>query len=142
MNTTEMVRFLQPHVSGFSLGFQFNNKHGDDVVLGGKVIRSLDLRAIVDKESDPEGKSDLVYMTLDDGVGEMLIVVPSLFLDEADVEIGDIVLAEGILCEVKKETVFKSKANSEIIKTRDDEPLRLLVKHISKLPLATPVVEK
>src|SRR5699024_9681451 len=131
MESTEMVRTLRPHVTGFSLGFQLCNDHGDEVVAGGKIVRTFNTKNI-----STENSPNIVYVTIDDGVGELLLLVPEKFWDESGLELGYVAITEGILCEMKKTTIFRTKNNTQIKQSRDDEPLKLLVKEINNLSLS------
>ncbi|WP_263117495.1 DNA-binding protein [Bacillus subtilis] len=121
----QLVKTIHPHVSGFSRGFQLNGKLKQEVVCGGKV------KHIVDMSLWSNG--DLVYVTIDDGVGELLVVVPKVLWDETDVTNNSLIVAEGILYAPSKDLVFKSRAGTDIKKVRKDEPFRVLVRSIKMI---------
>ncbi|UOE58232.1 DNA-binding protein (plasmid) [Cytobacillus oceanisediminis] len=121
---------LQPHITGFSVTFQLEGKPGQEIICGGKVTKIVDMS----QWGDENEQGWLIYVTLDDGAGEMLIVVPGLLWEEVDAEVGDVVIASGILFSLPKTCQFKSKADTDILVVRADDPLRLLVRTIRKLP--------
>lgn len=122
--TKRLIDLLKPRVSGFSHTFHQEGEHGQEVVCGGLV------KSIV-KAGDWTAQNDIVYVTLDDALGEILIAVPSPLW--TDIKKEDVVLVEGVLFALKKECEFVSKAGTEIQITRKDEPLRVLTKSIKKI---------
>lgn len=120
-----LIQMLKPLVTGFSLEIQLNNKHEDEITCGGRIISILDMSLISD---DPS--SQIVYVKLDDGIGETLVLVPVLEWRKYSPQLGDIILAEGQLYKVLKETVFKTKTGSTYTVTDNSEPLRLLTRSI------------
>lgn len=124
-----LINILLPHITHVSHQIHAIGTHGETVRSGGEVIRILDTSQFED-----DGESgNLIFLTLDDSLGEILALVPKPFFDELDIQLKDVVVVEGILYQLKKETNFISKANSTITKKRNDEPLRILVKDIEKL---------
>lgn len=123
----QLVRTLQPHVSGFSQSFQMNGKSKDIVSCGGKV------KYVVDPSNWSDVPEDIIFVTLDDGVGELLIVVPTELWTEADTKVGDTLIAKGVLFKPLKEGTFLSKAGTDIKVTRTDEPFRVLVMSVHML---------
>lgn len=124
-----LINTILPHITHVSHQIHTTCAHGDTVRSGGEIIRILDTSQFED-----EGESgNIVFLTLDDSLGEILALVPKPFFDELDIQLKDIVVVEGMLYQLKKETDFVSKANSTIIKSRNDEPLRILVKEIKKI---------
>lgn len=125
-----LMKTLAPHITGFSLTFQKEGKPEDDVVCGGKVHRIVDMS----QWGDPNNNR-LVYATLDDGTGELLIVVPGNIWSsvEEEIAIGDIVIASGQLFSLQKECNFVTVAETTIKVKQPDDPLRILVKKIRKL---------
>ena len=122
--TKRIIELLKPIVSGFSHTIHQEGVHGDGVICGGAV------KSVV-RSSDWTDQDDLVYVTLDDALGSILIVVPTQLWK--GIEVNDIVVAEGVLFSLKKECTFVNKAGGEITITRPNDPLRVLVKKISKL---------
>lgn len=123
-----LIKTLKPHITGFSLTFQLEGKPGDEVVCGGKVRQVVDMS----EWGDPD-KNRLVYVTLDDAVGELLIVVPGILWSDVQAEIDDVVIAAGVLFKLPKDCEFLTVAKTKTIVKQPDEPLRLLVKKIRKL---------
>lgn len=123
-----LIKTLKPHITGFSLTFQLQGKPGQEVVCGGKVNRIVDM-----SEWGDEGANRLVYVTLDDAVGEMLIVVPGILWSNVQAKIDDVVVATGVLFALSKECEFLTVAETKIKVKQPNDPLRLLVKKIRKL---------
>lgn len=124
-----LIRTILPHITHVSHQIHTAGVHGDTVRSGGEVVSILDT-----SQFEVKGKSgNIVFLTLDDSLGEILALVPKPFFDELDIRQKDIVIVEGSLYQLEKETDFVSKANSTITKKRNDEPLRVLVKSIKKL---------
>jgi hypothetical protein len=98
------------------------------VVCGGKVSRVVDMSDWADED---ETKSWIIYVTLDDG----LIVVSGPLWEDIEADVGDIVIASGILFSLSKTCQFKSQANTDITVICENEPLRLPVRSICKLPM-------
>lgn len=120
---SELIQLLKPHVDGFSQGFQLNNQREDEITCGGKVVSIVDTSLLDDK-------SQIVYVRLDDAVGEMLIMVPTETWRANSPKVGDVIIASGQLHKMTRQCVFKSKADTYITRTDDSEPLRLLTKSI------------
>lgn len=127
--SSKFIRKIKPHISGFSRQIHLSGKHLDKVVSGGRVTSILDMS----NWSDSEG-SDVVYVRIDDVVGDILILVPGVLWREISASIGDIVIANGVLFELSMECTFKSKAGTDIVVKRGTEPFRVLVHSIHKLP--------
>lgn len=125
---SNLIKMLKPHVQNFSAGFQMNGKHGDVVVCGGKITHAIDMSNFTNNE-----KEQLVYVQLDDGVGEFLILVTKSLWEQGGWKKGDIILAKGLLFMLKKELIFQSEAGTKIKQERRDEPLRLLTETIKTL---------
>jgi hypothetical protein len=98
------------------------------VVCGGRIKHVVNMS----DWSDLDG-SDIVYVTIDDAVGDLLILVPGLLWRESEAKHGEIVIASGLLFALNKECKFVSKAGGDIIVNRGNEPFRVLVKTIHKL---------
>ncbi|MES9681630.1 DNA-binding protein [Gottfriedia acidiceleris] len=124
----ELVKKLKPHVSGFSQEFHYSGIYGNKVDCGGAVIRVVDMRIWSDEE-----EAKIVYVTIDDGIGELLILVPAELWDSLSAKKDDIVIANGVLFTFEKICKFKSKAGGDIIINRGKEPFRVLVESIKKL---------
>lgn len=124
----KLVKKLQPHISGFSRSFQIDGIQGKEVVCGGKVSRVVDMS----KWSDHD-EADIVYVTIDDGIGELLILVPRILWKEAAAGKGEIIIANGQLFALSRDCMFKSKAGTDILVSHGNEPFRVLVKSIHKL---------
>ncbi|MFE4029223.1 DNA-binding protein [Priestia sp. YIM B13551] len=124
----QFIETLKPHVTGFSQSFQMHGKQRDEVTCGGRVKYVVDTGKMHDNLNDR-----IVYVTLDDEVGEILIVIPSIFWDNLHAKIGDIVIARGVLYSPEKECTFESKAGGIIKIIRENDPFRVLVKSIYKL---------
>lgn len=124
-----LINTILPHITHISHQIHTEGTHGDSVRSGGEVISILDMSQF----SDNGQSGNVVYLTLDDSLGEILALVPKPFFDELKIQQKDIVIVEGVLYKLEKKTDFVSKANSTITKSRDDDPLRILVKNIKKL---------
>lgn len=122
----KLLQQLLTEISGFSHSFQLNGKPNDEVTCGGRVMSINDMSLILEDESD------LVYVIIDDVVGELLILVPGLLWRELNLEKGDVVIATGLLHKLEKQCNFKSKSGRDLIIKRDDEPFRVLIKSIKK----------
>lgn len=120
----KVIELLKHIVSGFSHTIHQEGVHGDGIICGGIV------KTVV-RSSDWTDQDDIVYVTLDDALGSILIVVPTQLWK--GIEVNDIVAAEGVLFSLKKECNFVSKAGGEITVVQPNEPLRVLVKKITKL---------
>lgn len=146
--TNGLIKMLRPHVTGFSEFYLANGEHSQQVTIGGVVNSVLDTAMLDYSEDDHklgyqlneetpaelyEG-NDYIYLMVDDAVGEMSYIVPGVVWRQAHLNMGDVVLATGVLYQMKKVTNFISKAGTPILIDREDEPLRLLVKDIRKLP--------
>ena len=124
-----LIQSLKPQVTAFTAQIHNEGAHGDEVTCGGKIIRFVDSLSWVDDDNR------IVYATIDDAVGEILIVVPYALWQTEKFKIGDVIIAEGVLFSLLKECEFVSKAETPIIIRRKDEPLRVLVKELRKIQL-------
>ncbi|WP_438878866.1 OB-fold nucleic acid binding domain-containing protein [Bacillus cereus group sp. Bce040] len=123
------MKRLQPHIDEFSYGLQSSGIQDKEVVCGGQIMSSVNMADLSDKDG-----SNIVYVTLNDGLGELLIVVPLIFWRELNAKKGDVVIASGKLFALKRDCTFKSKAGTNIIVSHGHEPFRVLVREINKLP--------
>lgn len=107
--SNNLVSKLSPWVTTFSEGIRYKCQHKDELLVGGKIVRIFDLAKIL---SDEEA---MVYITLDDDVGQMALVMPSKIYQECNSKYsfceGMIVLAKGRLLDpdnsLKKPTILK-----------------------------------
>ncbi|EAO56656.1 hypothetical protein RBTH_08805 [Bacillus thuringiensis serovar israelensis ATCC 35646] len=68
------MKQIQPHISGFSYSLQANGEDGQDIVCGGRIKLVFDMYKYNDQT-----EGDLSYVTIEDGLGELLILVPGCF---------------------------------------------------------------
>ncbi|MEK1828788.1 DNA-binding protein [Priestia megaterium] len=126
----KLITTIKPRISAFSYTIHKEGRQREEVTCGGKIKYIVDTGLLTDNPSER-----VIYVTIDDGLGELLIVIPSIFWDNIHATIGDVVIAEGILFSPPKECEFESKAgdNIKIKVIREDEPFRVLVKSIEKI---------
>jgi hypothetical protein len=90
-----LVSKLKPWVTTFSEAIRYQHHHKDELKVGGKITNIFNLA-----ESSQDIK-DMVYLTLDDGVGKISLVVPNDVYKELDKEYSFqkdmLVLADGKL---------------------------------------------
>ncbi len=125
----KLMKQIQPHISGFSYILQKEGEDGQEVVCGGKIKLVFDMYKFND-----QAEGDLAYVTIEDGLGELLILVPGVLWRELHAKKGDVIIASGKLFALKRECKFKSKAGTDIIVPHGYEPFRVLVREINKLP--------
>ncbi|MDA1616403.1 DNA-binding protein [Bacillus cereus group sp. TH204-1LC] len=125
----KLMKQIQPHISGFSYILQKDGKDEQEVVCGGKIKLVFDMYKYNDQK-----EGDLSYVTLEDGLGELLILVPGVLWRNLGAKKGDVVIASGKLFALKRECKFKSKADTDIIVSHGYEPFRVLVREINILP--------
>lgn len=93
--SSDLVPKLKPWVTTFSEAIRYNHKHGETLKIGGKV---RNVYSIPSMDKDDE---DMTYINIDDGVGEMTLLVPERFYKQLkelyQLSEGMIVLAEGRL---------------------------------------------
>lgn len=124
-----LIQSLKSEVTAFTAQIHRSGEHGDEVTCGGRIIRFVDSQSWVDDENR------IVYATIDDALGEILIVVPYVLWQSKEFKKGDIIIAKGILFSLLKECEFVSKAETPITIRRNDEPLRVLVREVKKIQL-------
>jgi hypothetical protein len=98
--TKELVQQLQPYVTAFSTTVQNHSKHGDTVAVGGVVTSVLNLMELLSNALDEEFRTEGVYVTLDDGIGEFSVcLAPKAYeifeKKYGKLEVGKVILAEG-----------------------------------------------
>ncbi|MCU5076855.1 DNA-binding protein [Bacillus cereus] len=125
----KLMKQIQPHISGFSYILQKDGKDEQEVVCGGKIKLVFDMYKYNDHK-----EGDLSYVTIEDGLGELLILVPGVLWRNLGAKKGDVVIASGKLFALKRECKFKSKADTDIIVSHGYEPFRVLVREINILP--------
>ncbi|MDK2600516.1 hypothetical protein QO179_23755 [Bacillus stercoris] len=135
-----IVQKLKPYVTTFSAAVPIHCKHGDEVTVGGKVTQVLNLSDILKETEDKDFQTEGVYVTLDDGVGNNQIVLPSEIFKKASetfngINIGDIFLAEGRVFQLDTTHTYK-KANGKTVTVdnSNDETTRILAWDIKPLP--------
>mgnify|MGYP002398712452 CR=1 FL=1 len=86
----EIYHKVKPHVTAWSVSLP-QCEHGQEVLVGGKLLQVMDLSPLVEEEG--------VYLTLDDGLGTISIVMPSSayehFQHQLSFQKGDLLLARG-----------------------------------------------
>lgn len=125
----KLMKQIQPHISGFSYILQKDGEDGQEVICGGKIKLVFDMYKYNDQT-----EGDLSYVTLEDGLGELLILVPGVLWRNLGAKKGDVVIASGKLFALKRECRFLSKAGTDIIVPHGYEPFRVLVREINILP--------
>ncbi|MDA1918131.1 DNA-binding protein [Bacillus cereus group sp. BcHK140] len=125
----KLMKQIQPHISGFSYILHKDGEDGQEVVCGGKIKLVFDMYKYNDQT-----EGDLSYVTIEDGLGELLILVPGVLWRKLGAKKGDVVIASGKLFALKRECKFKSKAGTDIIVPHGYEPFRVLVREINILP--------
>lgn len=90
-----LVTRLKPWVTTFSEAIKHDYSHGNEVCVGGKILRIFNTLNLSDK---PDFIST-VQIDIDDDVGAMTLLVPTEIYDKCkekyDLKIGDVILAEG-----------------------------------------------
>lgn len=90
----ELVKTLKPFVTTFSEAIPTHCKHGDEVRVGGQIVDVLDMSQIIEGDGEKG-----VYITLDDGVGHVNVVLPESayhkYQEAFKLDKGMVVLVEG-----------------------------------------------
>lgn len=90
----ELVKTLKPFVTTFSEAIPTHCKHGDEVRVGGQIVDVLDMSQIIEGDGEKG-----VYITLDDGVGHVNVVLPESayhkYKEAFQLDKGMVVLVEG-----------------------------------------------
>jgi len=124
----EIIDKIKPHITAFSYTIQKNSKQKDEVTCGGKVKYIVDMGMLTD-----DHRQRLIYVTIDDTLGDLLVVVPAVFWDQVNITVGDIIVATGIVFRPEKVCDFVSEAGTTITVPQEDDPFRILVKSIRKI---------
>lgn len=133
-----LVKYLEPFVTGFSEGILTEGQHGERVVCGGIVKSLTDIAEWTDVSYQPKEKQptemaqrDLVYVMIDDAVGELLLLVPGDTWRRSKADVGKIIVAEGVLYSLKRHMRFKNEAGGIIEVDGPNETFRVLVATIT-----------
>jgi hypothetical protein len=123
-----IIDTIKPHITAFSYTIQKSSKQKDEVTCGGKVKYIVDTGMLIDDQ-----RQRIIFVTIDDTLGELLVVVPPVFWDQLDIVVGDIIITTGVVFRPEKVCDFVSEANTTITVKQDDDPFRILVKSIRKV---------
>lgn len=86
----ELIHRLRPLVTTFSAAIDVKYSHGDEIKVGGKIIRIFDLPSII------KNGNGMVQIEIDDAVGITTLMVPDMLLKDGEkLNIDDIVVAKG-----------------------------------------------
>lgn len=123
-----IVQKLKPWVT-FSAVINKKYKHGDELCVGGRILDIVDVSSLLPENSQ---QTEGVYITLDDGLGTISIVMPSAayrkYKKEINLEPGSIILAYGRLHSMSL------KANDSVIKHHPEKTMRVLCWRVSQVP--------
>lgn len=134
---------LEPYVSAFSATLPLRHQHGDTVTVGGEVTGILNMMNIMQDAYEEDFRTDGVYVTLDDGIGESyLCVAPTAFQTyeekHGELKIGQVVLVEGKLHRLDTTHSYKNAKGKKVtIDKHPDDALRVLVYQMAPLPKKT-----
>jgi hypothetical protein len=122
-----LVPVLKSLVTTFSEGIKYNCKHRDELCVGGKIVSILNMSQLM---ANPE---EMVYLTLDDDVGKMSLMVPGTIFKQLNEKFslteGMVVLANGRLLDPEGELKKKrSKIDMATIMCWNVEPLQKATK--------------
>lgn len=108
----DLISKLRPWVTTFSEAIRYQHQHKDELRVGGKIVRIFNFSSMT------QDKKDMVYLTVDDDVGEISLMVPGDIYEELDNKYsfvkGMIVLADGKLLD--PEDAFKKPIKSTKLK--------------------------
>lgn len=129
LEAAKLMKRLQSHISEFSYNLQSSGMQEKEIVCGGQIQSIVNMNNLSDTAS-----ANIVYVTLNDGFGELLIVVPISLWQKLSAKKDDVVIASGKMFALKRDCKFKSRANTDIIVSHGFEPFRVLVREIKILP--------
>ena len=90
-----LVSKLKPWVTTFSEAIRHKYSHGDEICVGGEILRIFDTINFTDR---PDFVS-IIQVDIDDHVGPITLLVPteiySKYKEKYHLKIGDIIVAEG-----------------------------------------------
>lgn len=113
-----IVQLLKPHVSAFSAAIPLQHKHGDEVIVGGKIVGILNLHELLQNAENPDFHEEGVYVTLDDGIGLAQVVIPAIayeaYVEKFNLGLGKIVLAKGKVSELDTSNTYKNKRGKTV----------------------------
>lgn len=113
-----IVQLLKPHVSTFSAALPSQYKHGDEVIVGGKIIGILNLHDLLQNAESEDFREEGVYLTLDDGVGLNQVVIPAIvydaYVERFNLSMGMIVIAKGKVSELDTSNTYKNKRGKTV----------------------------
>jgi len=124
-----LIRKLLPHIKDIISTIHSTGEVNDDVICGGKVTRIFDTSFLEDKGV----KGNIVYITIDDSIESITVLVHKQLFEEVRIKLGDVIVVEGKLNRLVKSVEFVSKAKTEIKYYNFEEPLRILGKNVKKL---------
>lgn len=144
---SNLIQRLQPYVSTFSAALKTKFQHGDTVIVGGKVTSVLNLMELVQENSEGLNKEG-VYVTLDDSIGEIqLVLSPKAFFSYEKVfgtlKTGDAILAEGRVFRLDTSHSYKNKSGVKVTSDKHKtETIRVLSYQVAPLPEGEPKIEE
>jgi hypothetical protein len=98
-----MISYLKKHVTLFSEELNYRGSDGEEVICGGKIVRVIDETHLLGDLAD-ESKC-FVYVSLDDYVGQLNVVIPKLLWNELHAKIDDLILCTGVIHSLEKEHI-------------------------------------
>lgn len=143
-----IVEKLKPYVTAFSEELPLRYQHGAEVTVGGKIKKIFKLEDIMSdvlQEKKNKGNIDSkdlglgIYITLDDGVGILQIVVPKEVYDFVEKAYGlypsQVVIAHGKLAFL--DTTHRYMRNEQEIQVNNhSKEFRVICWEITPLPEA------
>lgn len=144
--TIEIVQKLKPYVTAFSAAIPTQHKHGDTVTVGGVVTGVLNLMELLSGALDEELKTEGVYVTLDDGIGEVnLCLAPKAYQiyekKFGPLQVGSIILAEGKVFRVDTTHSYEGARGKKItVDKHKQDTIRVLGYQAAPLPEDKPQV--
>lgn len=150
----QLIQLLKPHVTDFSAQILKEGKNGEAVICGGKVMSIVDisqfsgfdvlypyeaksvLKSNPDAANDPS--RDIVYVTIDDGVGEILLVVPGPIWRRSQPGLQSVIVAKGMLYNLERNMDFLNTQGQKIQLNGEEEPLRVLVASVDTIEQLLP----
>lgn len=137
--TENLISQLKPYVTAFSAEIPLKFKHTDVVVVGGVVKNILNLHQLLEDSFEKELREEGVYVTIDDGVGELnLVLAPPAFHSYqaafGELKTGDVILTEGRVFQLDTTHTYQGAQGKRITVDNHDQSLRVLVYNLAPVP--------
>jgi hypothetical protein len=138
--TKELVQKLKPYVTAFSTSVENHHEHGDTVTVGGVVTDVLNLMELLSDATNQEFRTEGVYITLDDGIGEVnLCLAPKAYQiyekKFGPLEKGKVILAEGKVFRLDTSLTYEgARGKKVVIDNHDKDTIRVLGYQAAPLP--------